>query len=302
MNDHDQLANRLHELGQHAPIPTTGVEMDIRRGRIALRRRHARSAAGVTSVLVAAGVVAVGLPGLHLPGGGDSTAVDPAAAPSDAASPTLPATDPCALAGEDALDTVQGRHGAEESIGTSTSDDSGAQAIEDEPEVIAAVVAYHETAVAILDPTGEHLDSVDNERSGNIQAGFHCAPEAGGQLTSLGTKIGWTDGAALGVIEIEVVAPEHAEEPRVVLDHFRWTAYAGDLPAGVRTAHVTTYAANGGGSAVIVERADGLTVAVSTAGVWGNNKPSGSTPATNLPGIDELVELAASPGLTVPER
>lgn len=55
-----------------------------------------------------------------------------------------------------------------------------------------------------------------------------------------------------------------------------------------------------GAQTVAVDRNDGLSVIVTTSDGWGNNTASGMPPVTDLPGIDKLVELAASPQLTFP--
>ncbi|WP_244929322.1 hypothetical protein [Nocardioides sp. W7] len=308
MNDLDQFADRLRALGQRAPVPIADPLLDIRRGRVALRRRHARSAAGVTTALVAAGAVATTFPGLHLPGGGGSTAIAPAGSPSGATSPTtspLPtAKDPCTIEAPADGDTtvLPGAIQRGEGIGASKSEPGDVLTIENDPQVAAALPAYREAAAAILDPSGEHLDRADRKRSNNVQASSYCDPKTGEHLTRLGTKIGWTGGGALGVIQIEVVTPAHDDEPQTVLNHAGWTAYQGQLPTGVSAAEVASYSNDGGGHAVAVERADGLTVTIDAAATWGNNVAPGSAPATDLPGIDKLVELAASPELTFPER
>lgn len=285
MNDVDVLADRLHQLGQRAPVPVADPLLDLRRGRTALRRRHVRSAAGVTSALVAVGAVAASVQALNGP------AESPSGASSAVPTPTAEGTDECD--GLLASTSVGASRGAEVTP-EGTGDDSYAPS----PEIAAALADYRATAAEILDPAGEHLDA--DKRLDNVQTGSYCDPETGLRLTSLSTKIGWKAGPGLGVVQLEAVAPGNDGPPQIVIDHDGWVGYDGQLPEGVASARVTEYAEDGGGHAVVVERTDGLTVAVDAAGVWGNNAAPGSPSATDLPGIDELLTLAASPRLTVP--
>lgn len=300
MNELDELTDRLHQLGNRAPVPAADPLLDIRRGRSALRRRHACSAAGVTTALVAAGAVATTLPGLHLPGGGGgtSTVLAPAGSPS-APSPSSSSTaeNPCTIEALSATGTTFG-----ESVATSEGGDLPELGSENNAQVAAAIAAYQDAAAAILDPSGEHLDAADNQRSGGIQSGSYCDPKTGEHLTSLGTTIGWTSDGALGMIRIEVVSPAHEGQPQILLAHATWEHWRSTepLPGGVINVRVSTYSEDGGGRAIVVERPDGLTVAIDAAGRWGNNAAPGSAPATDLPEIDKLVQLAASPALTIP--
>ncbi|RNL63104.1 hypothetical protein EFK50_15445 [Nocardioides marmoriginsengisoli] len=282
MNDLDVLTDRLRDLGQRAPVPVADPLLDIRRGRLALRRRRARSVAGLTTAVVAVGSVAVTVPLLAPRGSGDP-ALQPAASPSGAVTPdTTPTTDPCVI-------TVR--------RGQGVTPLSGSREYAETPEVVAALASYRAAAAAVLDPAGRHLEPVGSERNDNVQAGYDCRAK---ELTSLGTKLGWTTGDALGVVQLEVVAPEHDEKPQIVLAHDGWRPYDGALPAGVRKARVVVYYEDGGGRAVVAERADGLAVAVDAAGVWGNNVVSG-TASARTPSVAELLALAASPRLTLPE-
>jgi hypothetical protein len=300
----DGLADRLHELGQRAPVPLVDPLLDIRRGRTALRRRHARNVAGIGTGLVAVSAVAAGIGGLGSPGGSTETILEPASSPSGSSSPT---STPTAGPGEQCVVGVttdpSRLAGTKQGVFVSPSQFVDAERkLTRTPEVTAALAAYHDAAAAILDPSGAHLDSAENERSGNVQSGGSCDPKTGAyHLTALGTKIGWTAGGALGVVQIEVDAPHQDQQPQVVLGHDGWRPYEGQLPAGVRQARVTDYSEDGGGHAVVVERTDGLTVAVDTSGVWGNNVPPGSSSATDLPTVDDLLALAASPQLTLPK-
>ncbi|HXH79835.1 hypothetical protein [Nocardioides sp.] len=292
MNDLDQLTDRLQQLGQHAPVAVVDPLQDVRRGRVALRRRHARSAVGVTTAMVAVGAVAATLSGLDRASGGDSTG--PAGSPTSATSPTpTPTPTPSPTPSPLVCATI------EELVAGDTSGSPGAD--QRDPEVAAALSAYREAAAATLDPSGAHLDPADNRRSNNIQSSSYCDPETGDHLTSLGTQIGWTGGGALGVIQVEVVSPEQAGDSQTVMRHAGWAAYTGQLPTGVNSVDVTNYSHGGGGHAVIVERADGITVGIDAAAIWGNNAAPGSAPATDLPGIDKLIELAARPELALPE-
>lgn len=285
MDDFDLLGNQLHELAQRAPVPVADPLLDIRRGRRAVRRRHVRDVAGVSAALVAVAAIATTFPSLQLFGGdGTITASTPAYSTSSTSSPPTSsrpsaATDPCTINGGTAV----------------------AEARQRAPEVAAAVAAYREAAAATLDPSGEHLDPADSKRPESVQSSSYCDPEVGEQLASLGAKIGWTEDGALGVIQLEVVSPGHDVEPQIVLNHSGWAAYGGRLPTGVSKARVTNYSKDGGGHAVIVERFDGLSVAIDAAATWGNNAAPGSPPTTDLPGVKKLVQLAADPALTLPK-
>jgi hypothetical protein len=154
------------------------------------------------------------------------------------------------------------------------------------------LASYRKATTTILDPTGKHLES-KTSTWGNVSCGGHS------DLRGLRADFGWRSGDALGVVQVEAAhshQPEH--EMEVVMDHEGWTTADLQLPAGVTKVEVADYE---GGHAVFAKRDDGLTVAVDAEGVWGNNMPPGSPPARDLPGIDELVKLAASPLLTLPK-
>jgi len=170
----------------------------------------------------------------------------------------------------------------------------------DDPGTKAALRSYRQAAAAILDPAGRHIDPLDSERSDNIQLSTACDPRTGQHLTALGTKIGWTSGGALGVVELSVVSPDKDDPGRAYVNHTGWTDYPGRLPAGVVRARVTDYVEGGGGHAVVATRTDGLEVGVDAAGVWGNNVAPGSPVATSLPSVEDLLALAASPFLVLP--
>ena len=158
------------------------------------------------------------------------------------------------------------------------------------PSVAPVLASYRQAAAAILDPDGRHLQAAD---ASNIQYG--CRSD---RLSKLGTKLGWKSGAALGLVQLEAAPRKFGGELQAVLAHSRWTPYDGKVPDGITAARVADY---DDGLAVVAEREDGLTVAVDTQGVWGNNMPPGSAPATDLPGVERLLTLAASPQLTLPE-
>lgn len=280
MNDLDDLTDRLHDLGRRAPVPAADPLLDVRRGRTALRRRHARSAAGVTTALVAVGVTASSLPGLGWSRGSDEKVLQPAAdsstttAPAPSSAPSSATTDPCIVTEAEFRPVVSG------------------------PEVDAAQRAYGQAAAAILDPSGQHIDLSQpyNEITGS--GSFRCDPTTGDlSLGNVGARIGWASGDALGMIVISVALTEEVEEPED--NGGRWSAYDGVLPDGVVRARTADFSTNGGHS-VIVERTDGLTVIVVANGAWPREVPSGAVPATELPGIGKLLELAASPQVTFP--
>lgn len=173
-----------------------------------------------------------------------------------------------------------------------------------DPSLAAAAAAldgYRAVMASILDPSGDHIDAATLPRSQNMQTNVLCDQKTGDtQLVMLGTTLGWTAGGALGVVRLQVVAPDSAEKPGIATDYKGWRDAGTRLPAGVDTARVTTYDVDGGGRAVVVARADGLTVAVDAGGRWGNNVGPGSPSATELPSIQDLLRLAASPRLEFP--
>lgn len=289
MNDLDELTNRLHELGQCAPVPAADPFLDIRRGRAALRRRHARRTAGVTTALVAVGVTATSLSALNGSVGSGDTVRQPAASPSTRTSttssptPTPAAKDLCTLTAE-----ADGE----------MSGPADLLPFHNDPEIVAAERAYQQAAVAILDPAGRHVDLTRKHNEVSHGGSWACDPQTGPRLKTTSTYIGWESGDALGSIGIEVSRTDEPEKP--IMNEARWTAYDGTLPNGVTKALFTHQGAVGGVQSLVVERTDGLTIYLTTSGTWGNNMPPGSPLATDLPGIDKLVELAASPELTFP--
>lgn len=295
MNDLDELATRLHDLGRQAPVPTVDPILDVRRGRVALRRRRTRGAAGVTSAVVAIGLVG---PALHWSGGTSSDgSFTPGQSPSTGVASQTPTPSDAPQGRCDLLLPSMGTEVPGEGADVAPRSSGGVLAGEP-PEVRQALSDYREAAATILDPDGDHLDRGPAD---NIQSGSSCDPETGEELaTHLGTKIGWTDGDALGVVRVEVVAAGSEEPPQVVFEHQGWAPFDGGLPAGVTSAKVVTFADSGGGTAVVAEREDGLTVAVDTAGIWGNNAAPGSPPTTSRPTTGSLLKLAASPQLTLP--
>lgn len=298
MNEFDVLSDRLRELGQQAPVPATHPLQDVCRGRVALRRRHAQSAAGVTTALVAVGAVAASMGSVSWPNGGGSAEPETAGGASGSSAPTSASTQ-SAEAKHLCTITASGSRPVAGSPTPSTHEES-AQPLT--PEATAALAAYREAAASILDPSNAHLDGKDSERSDNVQSGSACDPESGEYLTSLGTSIGWTGGGALGVVQVEVISPQADQMPNIVLGRGGWSPYRGQLPAGVISARIVDYGVDGdGGQAVVVKRTDGLTVAVAASGRWGNNVAPGSPSATDLPAVDQLLTLAASPRLILPD-
>lgn len=97
MNDTDLLTDRLHHLGDRAPVPDVPTTDDLRRGRGRLRRRRLAAVAGTAAVAVTAGGVALAAG----TGADPHTRVDPATAPV-AQQPSAPraAPDPVAQPGK----------------------------------------------------------------------------------------------------------------------------------------------------------------------------------------------------------
>ncbi len=307
MNDLDALSRRLDELGRRAPVPEADPLLDVRRGRVALlRRRRARNVTAITTTVLAVGAAVVAAPlliGPVGPTGGETASLRPAGSPSAASDQSAQAL--CSLARLGGLASGSGRQvwPTAESVQSDRivpSETSESEPWKD-PAVAPVLAAYRQAAVQHLDPVGKHLD-LDGEVT-NVQTG--CDEDG---LVSLGTKLGWESGDALGVVQVEVVSPARrgdtastserlVEPPQIVMGHSRWTAYDGALPAGVRKARV---ADDADGHAVVVKRDDGLTVAVDAAGVWGNNAAPGSPSAGDLPSVEQLLALAASPLLVLP--
>lgn len=287
MNDVDALNERLQELGRHAPMPSVEVSDDVHRGRVALRRRHARRRAGAGTTLLALGAVATVLPNLPRTDHATDPAIHPAAKPSGQPYNFCAVTAPPATATASAV--------PHEGIGTSVIPPGQMHSDFDGLDT-SALAGYREAAAAILDPSRQHLDLAD--AANNIQGGIACKSGSGRYLTELGTRIGWKSGPALGVVRIDVGSPELDQPLQVVGMNTGWSPYRGALPAGVMSARVTE---SSDGRAVVVKRNDGLTVAIEAEGVYGNNVAPGSPAATNLPGIDQLLALAASPELTLPK-
>lgn len=328
MKDVDELTDRLHELGQRAPFPAADPSHDIHRGRTALRRRRrTRGAVGVTAALVAVGLAATSLPALNWFGSGD-TVVVPAGGPSKTTvpSPTSSSTkatksvsapkatskpsahsknlckiDPSKFlppANKDGSVVIHGKKNIAR-INYLFNPISPAQAAADN----ATVTAYHEAAAKILDPSGKHLAAFDNGKQDTGNSGsFTCDPKTGEHPAILDDKIGWKSGGQLGVVEIDVSVPKDNEQPQVAFNYTGWTAYNGPLPAGIAKAKVVNYSYGGQqGHAIWVHRTDGITVAIDSDPFWGNNDAPGSPAATDLPGVQKLLELAASPMLTAPQ-
>ena len=295
MSDLNPLSDRLDELGRAAPAPAVDPSDDIRRGRRALRHRRVRGAAGISVALVAVGIAAVAVnissnPGPGGSGGGGISSTErPFIAAASRATSTL------CLEQLSRLDRVNRSQGQEESAPppqaqVSTETDGPGRPPWQQPDVAAQVVDYRKAAAAILDPSGTHLDAAVT----NLQYG--CNP-LNGQLATIGTKLGWTNSGALGVVQLEIVSPEHDEKPQIVLGHDHWNPIEKNLPAGLTKASATEYK---GGRAVVVERRNGLTVAIDANGSWGNNAAPKAAPARDLPTIDQLLKLAASESLTLP--
>lgn len=297
MNDLDVLSRRLDELGRRAPVPEADPLLDIRRGRAALlRRRRARNAAAIaTTITAVVGIVVatplLGGPGHDAPGAGEVTfqpASPSASTPADQAAPPLCSREwAMSMDGQQALDQVRERHHGDDGVGHLYGPGMLPKPWKD-PALAPALASYRQAVAETLDPSGRHLD----RKVTNVQSS--CGEDG---LVRLGTKLGWRSGDAVGLIQVEIVAPHHEEQPQIVMDHDRWAAYDGVLPAGVHQARV---ADDGDGHAVVVERDDGLTVAVGAAGVWGNNAAPGSPSAGDLPTVEEILALAASPSLTLP--
>ncbi|RLV57567.1 hypothetical protein D9V41_02785 [Aeromicrobium phragmitis] len=282
MNDSDLLSDRLDELGQRAPAPAADPLHDIRRGQRALRRRRVRGAAGIATAVVAVGAVSATIyfPGEQGRSGGSlgGAVIPHVEVGSNEVSGFC-------------LDESGGRRVLNPAEDTQNADPASPP--QEHPAVTSQLASYHQAAAAVLDPSGTYLTA----DGANLQ--FGCDRETG-QLARLGTKFGWSSAGGLGMVQLEVISPEHGEEQsQIIALREQWSAIEENLPPGVSAARVSEYQ---GGRAVSVERHDGLMVTIDANESWGNNAAPGSAPATELPGVDRLLELAASESLTLPDH
>jgi len=224
---------------------------------------------------VVVGVAAIQVPGLGTPEGDLAIGAGSAGAPPPAPTPTAGPVWRCSDL-EDLPDELT-------------------------PPERTALSAYRRTAAAVLDPAGAHFDPAEIRTGNGYMRSSFCDPETDQLLVDrLGVKLGWTEGAALGVVQVEVTASDAYDEPQTLSSHQGWRVYDGPLPAGVTAARVTRYDESGGGKAVVAERADGLTVAVDVSGIFGNNAWPDAQAVVGLPNAKRLLKLAARPELELP--
>ena len=160
------------------------------------------------------------------------------------------------------------------------------KASHDTEDYAAELDGYRNLLVEHLDPQGGHLQEVQNVQSSG---------EAPCALTSLGTKLGWTSdggGEGLGMVRVEVTSAW--DDAQVHLAHEGWLP-AETIPPGTVNGYVAEYP---GGTAVAITRADGTTVALDVASLFGNNS---ETPVAGMDlDVDGLLEAAADPGFQLP--
>ncbi|MEZ0578195.1 hypothetical protein [Nocardioides sp. MH1] len=160
------------------------------------------------------------------------------------------------------------------------------QPVWEDPAIAPVLASYRDIVARHLDPAGQHLqrDVSGVQMGGSIRCG----------VSSLGTKLGWTvageDGE--GMVQVEVNRSAHGSQVAMSLDG--WEPVPSGLP-GVTRAEV---ARDGGRTAVLVTRADGLVVGIIADPLFGNNS---LTPVSDLDvSVDDLVATAADPDLALP--
>jgi hypothetical protein len=265
----DHLAERLHHLADtiDGPVPTAAV---VRRGRGAVRRNRVLGTAAALSVFTTAGVLGAtsGLLGHHGDGqrfaaGSPKTSAAKTHGRRDGKKPSprkTPSTPWCERG-------IQAYHAGLQKYG-------------------GTLTTYRNLVVEDLDPQRQHLEA----SASDVQAstGKGCA------LDGLGTKLGWTSAGddGLGMVRVEVTTDW--SQAQIYLAHGAWRP-AGSLPAGAVDAYVADY---DGGIAVAVTRADGTTVALDAALLFGNNSV---TPVASMDlTAGELLVTAADPRFQMP--
>lgn len=282
MNENDPLTERLIRLSRNAPMSDVDPLDDIQRGRAALHRRRLRGVGGIATVAVV--MVGLGAATVHIADQtGHKTAVPASTGQSDV---RLVSNTPSVLCLEQLSELDREGHLDSSEAATGRSVSPAWQ----HPSVSTDLVNYRKAAAAILDPSGKHLDAAIT----NIQ--YECNP-SNGRLVTLGTKLGWTDSDANGVLIIKVASPGYYKEPSAVLNGNRWSQVHSNLPQGVTFASASEQP---GGRAAFVQRSDGLTVMVTTNSSWGADTRPGTAAVLDLPSVDKLIEFAASPVLTFP--
>lgn len=278
----DQLTRHLQRY--EVPLPAADPFADLRRGQARLRRRRLFTAVGgagaVATVALGAALVVPNIVG-------SGPGVTPAASPSEAVEPSPEPTSPEPTPSEqpDARGCIP------------ESDEPRPATPQPEPVLAEALKDYRRIVAGHLDPQERHLERW--EETQGMQYGSNGTidcPVGMIGLDSLGTKLGWAvagqDGQ--GMIQVEVVRGGTWRDSSIRLAHTGWQDLPADL-AGVRSAEVATY---DGGTAVVVHRTDGLSVAIDANQLFGNNS------LTPIDGFDfttaDLVEAAADPEFALP--
>lgn len=271
-----QLTERMQQLAEQIAAPPPIADGDLVRGRARVRRRRT-AAAGVG----AASVLAVGALVTTLASVGGSPAA-PVAHDPDLAASAL--TSSAASGAPDPRCVVDDFAGASRSSGVVTSPRRQAFALS-RPQLLnryRMILARH------LDSAGTHLE----RRASNEQTGTRsdpACPDGTAWLTSYGTKLGWRmpGESGLGMVQVEVSDGDWSDAG-IRLAHDAWRAHPVSLP-GVRSAEVAT----DGGLAVVVHRTDGVSVAIDTDALFGNNA---TTPVSGMElSADDLLAAAADP-------
>ncbi|WP_121255942.1 hypothetical protein [Nocardioides ferulae] len=273
------LDDRLHELAERAPAPSTAVGDDLQRGRRRLRRQRLTvGGAALATVLVVGAGAAVG-PGMvdraqspDVAGGTDGPNPTPSETPRAQKMMQIEVGDPRPVPWGTPLDRNP--------IGTG-------------PDHDATLVAWQEVLAEHVDPQWEHLVRRDGSNA-NQQS-----TAGSGQVLALGSRYGWQNPGqdGLGMLQIavnrgwrEAMHPCHDSGPDE-----GWQCEAAEAPEATEA----WVAERDGQLSVAVEQADDGEVVVLTADpLFGNNS---RIPVDELGlSAEALLQAAADPRLSLP--
>lgn len=269
MTEDDFLTERLHRLAAGIVPPPNDGRSDLRRGRRHLRRTRAGAAVGAAAAVVAITVGAVAIQD------SGSTALEPTDNGPTSAAPA--ATTGTSHAESDKVPP------AKTTRGSGFPRRFGAP-----PGAKAALSVYNDLLAEHLDPSRQHLEQYDG-------VGFHGVglPGAAGEV---GAKFAWTTAGERGEGMLQVAVDLRAwRHSNIRLSHEdAWRPFDAQLPAGW-TAEAANY---DGGTAVVVHRPDGVSVAIDANTLFGNNS---LTPVSGFAfGTADLVTAASDPRFVYP--
>lgn len=264
----EQLTAQLQQLADRIEVPPSVVADDVARAR-ARRRRTTAGGLGVAGVVAATALLTT------VAGGGPGGSVTPVAKDPSVAASSASAPSPKAPPSRCLEDAATPGYGGD--------------------PMPRQIIGYRKILAERLDPAGTHLQRrPDNLQGGSSLDGSPQCPAGMSWAVSLGTKLAWRvpGESGMGMLQVEV-----AEEPwadlQVAMGYDSWKAQTVTLP-GVRAARVARY---DGGTAVIVTRTDGLSVAIDANTLFGNNS------LTPVKGVDlttdQLLATAADPRFTL---